>query len=106
MTKTNQCIREYIRNLFSSKFDIDDVFERKDKKMCDRGKNVSIALDGPNHSVLHCYCHLINNLVETMVKTDLEKKVISNTSLLVNYLKTSGMNSFLSKTVKSNVPTR
>lgn len=107
MTKTNESIREYIRNLFSSKFDIDvGELEDKVKKVCDRGKNVSIALDGPIHSVLHCYCHLINNLVEAMVKIESAKKIISNASTLVNYLKTSGMNSFLSKTVKSNVPTR
>lgn len=107
LTKTNQSIREYVLGLFSAKFDIaNEVFEEKIRGICDRGKNVSIALDWPNNKVLHCYCHLINNLVETMCKTEPAKNIISSASLLVNYLKTSGTNAFLSKTVKSNVPTR
>lgn len=107
LTKTNKNIRDHILKIFWNNYGIDEAaYNTKVKGICDRGLNVLLALSGPGRIVLHCYCHLLNNLVENMCKCDGVKEIIKNASALAGFLKLSGLNSDLPKTVKSNVPTR
>lgn len=107
LTKTNVHIRRTILEIFEKNFGIpEEIFAEKVKGISDRGKNVAMALATGGNIVLHCYCHLLNNLVENMCKFECVKTIISNASTLVNLMKTSGMNSRLKTTLKSNVVTR
>lgn len=107
LTKTAKCLRTHIIKAFDEIFDIDEsVFVTKVKRITDRGKNIANAMSTDGGVHLYCYCHLINNLVDNICKNGQVQILISNASSLTNYMKTSGMNTFLPSTLKSFVTTR
>lgn len=108
LTKTNQVLRESVTAVFE-KYGIEpNIFAKRVERISDRGSNVVLALSKNGEIRFNCYCHLINNLLSKMCSKDarIAYDVIHNSSELVNYMKTSGMNAFLPYTLKSFVSTR
>lgn len=107
MVKTNQVLYNEKVAVFES-FDISEsTANERVKWVTDRGENVRIAYSKEDSVRFNCLAHVINNIVEDMCKkTDEAKKIIANASSLVTYMKRSGLNARLKKTLMSHVETR
>lgn len=106
LTKDNRSIREHVESEFE-KYDVPrEIFQKKVKRITDRGLNVAIALEQGNEIRLNCYAHLINNIVGKMCKVECISEIIKDAGALVKYMKTSGLNAKLAHTLKSHVTTR
>lgn len=67
----------------------------------DRGSNMVSALRKERR--VHCFAHLINNTVSTMLK---DNEIVAAASAIVHYFKMSGQNTVFGTTLKSHVRTR
>lgn len=72
----------------------------------DRGGNIKSALS--ECQLINCYAHFINNIVHSMCKLETMKKIISQASSLVRYVKFCGLNEseHLINSLKSYCETR
>lgn len=70
----------------------------------DRGGNIRAGLSQCKR--MNCYAHMMNNIVERMCRDDDAKKIIKNSAALVKFMKSSGLNSKLKKSLKSYTETR
>lgn len=70
----------------------------------DRGGNIRLGLAQCKR--LNCYAHMMNNIVEHMCKEEDARKFIKNATALVKFMKSSGLNSKLKKSLKSYTETR
>lgn len=70
----------------------------------DRGGNIRSALSGCKR--LNCYAHMLNNIVENVCKDEETRKTIKRAAALVKFMKSSGLNSKLKKSLKSYTETR
>lgn len=104
--KTNQIVYQHIKGVFAS-FGIDEItMNRFIKWISDRGQNLVLALTHNAMLRISCFAHIINNIVKTMLDIDRVKSIVSNTKHLVKYMKTSGLNARLKKSLISFCETR
>lgn len=67
----------------------------------DRGPNIRYGLQRQGFDLLHCYAHLLNNLTENMLKVPELKTILQNANDLCLYMKRTGLNARLKKTMKT-----
>lgn len=72
----------------------------------DRGSNVKIGLINGGFIRLTCYAHIIHNMVTYMLDDPKIKVIIEKNSKLANYVKNSGLNHKLKRSLKRFTPTR
>lgn len=106
MTKSNQVIYEHIKEVFK-RFGIDEATMNKlIKWISDRGGNLVLALTQNGMIRLSCFAHILNNIVKAMFDLSEIKSIIANVKSLVKYMKTSGLNARLKKSLISYSETR
>lgn len=105
--KSNQVIYQEKVSVFQQ-FDIPESVVNKNVKWCtDRGGNVQIAFETGDSIRIDCLAHIINNFVsEICEKSEQARRIIGYASSLVTYMKKSGLNCKLKKTLKSFVEVR
>lgn len=104
MVKTKGVIRSHFLKGFS-----EYGFNEEDVKahvtiLSDRGPNVLFGLN--DFDRLNCYAHLVNNLVQAMIKVAEITEIAKNVSALTSYLKNTGLHLRLGVTLKPFSKTR
>lgn len=102
--KTHDVIYAEIQRIFASYNVSESELVRKVTFTTDRGGNIKKALS--HMTRLNCIAHGINNLVEAMCKPPDCDKIIKDASNLVKYMKSTGLNLKLEKSLKSYCDTR
>lgn len=74
--------------------------------IADRGANMKYMLKDEKIRNVHCFAHIINNIVEHMLKVDEIRELQNAASQLTSYVKSGGMCKELNTTLKSFCRTR
>lgn len=74
--------------------------------LSDRGSNIKYGLLNNGFMRLTCYAHIIHNLVTAMLKGDQVTTLIGKCADLCTYMKSSGLNNSLKKSLKLYTTTR
>lgn len=106
IVKSNRALYQHKVTVFDNYNLKECQVNKKVKWVTDRGDNVKIAFSKNGSIRFDCFAHVVNNIVEHICKTDKAKKIISSASSLVTYMKRSGLNSKLDKTLVSYSETR
>lgn len=72
----------------------------------DRGPNIRYGLQERGFDLLHCYCHLLNNLTGRMLGIPELQTMLRDANQLCSYIKNTGLNVRLKKTLKTFSKTR
>lgn len=106
MIKSKTVIVKHILTVFQEFGVTEDEVRKFATFVTDRGSNIKYGLIDAGFERLNCFAHLINNLVEYMLSSEEVKQLIDKVLALVAYLKRSGLNARLKKSVKKHSPTR
>lgn len=102
--KTHDVIYAEVKSIFESYDVLENDLVEKITFTTDRGSNVKKAF--AHMTRLNCVAHSINNLVEYMCKSSACEQIVKDSASLVKYMKSTGMNLKLRKSLKSYCETR
>lgn len=106
MQKTADVLYDEIKEQLNS-FNVTEIdLIEKVTFITDRGTNIKSALESRGVNRLSCFAHLVNNLVGKMCKVNIVKQQITYAARLFKYMKISGLNVQLKRTLKSFCTTR
>lgn len=106
IVKTKAVILKHLLAVFHELGLSEDDVRKFATFVTDRGANIKYGLISAGLERLNCYAHLINNLVQCMLNYPEIKRIIEKVSALITYMKYSGLNGRLKKSLKKHTPTR
>lgn len=106
LVKTKQVIVNYILKVLGDYGFSEDDVKKFVTFVTDRGSNFKYGLISNGFDRHNCYAHLLHNLVKAMFKSDRMKEFTKTAAKINAFVKRSGINKELTKSVKSFSTTR
>lgn len=104
MSKTGVLLEKEIVEIFQSFGVSKETLQKQITFVTDRGPNIKAALKDYNR--IYCFAHIVNNIVEEMCKHEDVKKLITDATSLVKFIKSANLNHRCKPTLKSYTKTR
>lgn len=104
--KTKEVIAQHLYDVLRSYGLSESQVKERVKVISDRGSNVKYGIMDQGIEQLHCYAHIINNIVGKMLEEHDVKQLVEKASKLASYMKNYGHNKHLKTSIKTFSKTR